>query len=154
MVAYGPLTLSTVLEKRCRHISPTPNSCTTGCLSSTIRWLDINNGEAAQVRLPLANQSKNSMLVHSVLLSYPNFRRHPCSASKSVPPVPETPKFSSANDATASYVIPTGIKICVSSYNFNVAQEGIVLLIWFPSKTDVTVSLIMPVRSSANSSGC
>ena len=94
------------------------------------------------------------MLVRSLVLSSQNFRSHPCSASDSMPPGPELPQIFSATGSTASSVILTGIKIGVSLYIFNKAQEGIVFLVCFPSKTDVAVSLIVPVRSAANSYGC
>ena len=48
----------------------------------------------------------------------------------------------------------TGMKISVSLYVYNISQEGIVSLGCFHSKTDATVSLILLVRSSSNSSGC
>ena len=99
----------------------------------------------------MASQStKVSTLVRSLVMSSPNFRSHAYSASESVPPGPELPESFFTTDYTASSVMSTGTKICVSSYVSNVPQEGIVLLGCFPSKTDVTVSFILPVRSSAN----
>ena len=47
----------------------------------------------------------------------------------------------------------TGIKIDVSLYVYNMSQEGIVLIVCFPSKTDMMVLLVIPVPSSANVSG-
>ena len=103
----------------------------------------------------MANQStKFSTIVRSILLPSPNFRSHSCSSSESVPPGPELPEIFCATYFTASSVISTVIKIGLSLYISNVAQEGIVSIGCFPSKIDVTVSLIVPVRSSANSSGC
>ena len=90
------------------------------------------------------------MLFHSLVLFSQNFRGHPCSASESVPHGIDLPVSSRTTDSTASSVILTGIKIGVSSYISNVAQEGIFLLGFFSSKTDVMVLLIVPVQSSAN----
>ena len=100
-----------------------------------------------------SQSTKVSTLVRSLVLSYPNFRSHPCSASESVLAGPELPESFRATDSTASSVMSTGMKISVSPYVSNVVQEVIVLIACFPSKTDVTVSLIVPVRSSDNSSG-
>ena len=86
-------------------------------------------------------------------MSSPNFRSHPCSSFESVPPRPNLPKNFCATDSTYSYVISTRIKIGVSSYVSNVAQEGFFLLGCFPSKTDLIVSFIVPIQSSANSYG-
>ena len=94
-----------------------------------------------------------SILVRILVLSSPSFRSHPCSAPESVLPETELPKHFCATDYTASSVMSTGIKIGVSSYVSSIAQEGIVSLGCFTSKNDVTVSLIVPVQSSANSSG-
>ena len=101
----------------------------------------------------LTSQKNVSTLVRSIVLSSPNFRSHTCSTSKSVPPGPELPKRFRDTDSTASSVMSTGIKISVSSYVSNVAQERIVSLGYFPSKTDVIVLLIVPVQYTANSSG-
>ena len=144
-----------ILEKRRRHISPMPTGHTPGCLSSAIRRTGINSQVAAQGGISSDNQStKFSKLVRSLILHPPNFRRHPCSDTDSVPLGPELPESLCATDSTASYVMSTGIKIGVYSYVSNVAQEGIVLLGFPPSKTDAVVSLITPVRYSANSSSC
>ena len=70
-----------------------------------------------------------------------------------MPPGPENLDILHATNSTASSVMLMEIKMGVFSYVSYVALEGIVLLIYFPSKTDVTVSLIVPVRSSANSYG-
>ena len=143
-----------ILAKRCLHVSPTPTRCTPVCLSTTFRLRNINARHAVQGGLPLAyNYTKVSTLVRSLLLFSQNFRSHPCSASKSVPPGPELPESLCATYSTASSVILTEIKIGVYSYVYNVAQEGTVLLGCFPSKPDATVLLIVPVRSSTNSSG-
>ena len=99
-------------------------------------------------RTPIVSQStKVSTLVCSIVLSSPNFRSHPCSDSECVLPGPELPESFRATDFTDSSVMSTGMKIGVSSYVSNVSQEGIVLLGYFPSKTDATVSLIVPVQS-------
>ena len=56
--------------------------------------------------LPLASQStKFSTLVRSILISSPNFKSHPCSASNSVPPGLEPPKIFRATNLTASSVM-------------------------------------------------
>ena len=129
MVASGVVTLSTILAKRRCHVSPTPTGCTPGYLSSAIRRPDIDARYAAQGRLPLARKStKLSTLVLSLVLYLPNFRSNTCSASESVPPGPELPRKFCATDYTASSVMSTGMKIGVSSYVSNIAQEGIVLL--------------------------
>ena len=99
----------------------------------------------------MANQpTEVSTLVISLVMSSPNFISHPYSASESVTPGPELPESFCATDSMDSYVMSTGIKIDVSSYFSNVAQEEIVSLGCFPFKTDTTVLLIVPVQSSAN----
>ena len=148
MVASGPVTFSKILAKICCHVYPMPNGCTSGCLYSAIRRPDINAWLAARVGLPLDNQStKVFTLVHSLVLSSPNSRSHPCSAFKSVTPRQETPESLRATNYTSSSVVSVGIKIVVSPYISNVAQEGNVLLRCFPSKTDEIVSLIVPIQS-------
>ena len=155
MVASGHVTLSRILAKRRCHIYPTSTGRIPGSLSSTIIQPEINSGWAAKGGLPLASHlTKFSTLVHSILLSSPNFRNHPCSASDSVPPGPELTKSFCATDSTASSVVSTGIKIGVYPYVSNVAQGGFFSLGCFPSKTNVTALLIVTVQSIANSSGC
>ena len=84
-------------------------------------------------------------LVHSIFLSSTDFKIRPCSASKSVTPGPEAPgRFSTAN-LIASSLFSTGIKIGVSLYVSNVAQEEIFSCGCFLSKTDTAVILIVPV---------
>ena len=101
------------------------------------------------------NQSTNvSVLVRSLVLSSPNFRIHTCSAYESVPTGPELPESLRATNSMYSFVMLMGIKISVSSFIFNVEQDGIVLPGCFLSKTNVTFFLIMIVLFSANSSGC
>ena len=94
----------------------------------------------------MANQStKVSRLVLSRVMSSPNLRSHPCSALESVPLGTEIHESFRATDSTASSVMYTGMKIGVSLYVSNVAQEGMFLLGCFASKTDAPVFLIVPV---------
>ena len=53
--------------------------------------------------------------------------------------MPELREIFRATDSTDLSVMSMGMKIGVSSYFYNVAQEVIFLLGFFPSKTDVTV---------------
>ena len=102
------------------------------------------HGRAAHGGLPTANQStKFPTLVRSLVLSSTNFRRHPCSASKSVPPVSGLLEIFRATDSTASSVMLTGMKIGVSSYVFNVAQEGFVCDWMFSFQNRCSESLIL-----------
>ena len=57
----------------------------------------------------------------------------------------DLPERFRATDSTDSSVMLTGMKIGVSVYVSNVAQEGIFSLVFFPSKIDLTVLLIVPV---------
>ena len=97
---------------------------------------------------------KVSIIVRSLFLSSPKFKSHPCRASKYVPTVPELPKIFCVTNLTVSSVMSMGIKIRVFSYVPNMAQEGMFLCRFSPARTDVAVSLIEPVQSSANSPGC
>ena len=155
MVDPSPVTFSTILVKIRRHVSPKPTRHTTGFFYSTIRQPNVNAWYTAQGELPLANQSKNiSTLVYSLVLSPTNFRSYSGNLSDSVPPGLELFKSLRATDSAASSVMSMGMKIGVSLYVSIVAQEGIVSLGCFSSKTNMTVLLIVPVQSSANISCC
>ena len=154
MVASGNFTFITILEKRCLQVSPTPTRCTEGCLPSAIIRPDINAWKATQGGLPLASQStKVSTLIHSIFLSSPNFKMHPCRAPEYVPPGPEYPESFGATNLIESSMMSTGIQIGILSYVSNVAQEGTFFCGCFPSKTNATFLLIITVHFSANFSG-
>ena len=67
-------------------------------------------------------------------------------------PGTDLPESFRATDSTASSVMSTGMKICVSLYISNIVQEGPFLIGLFSTK-DVTIWLIVSVRFPAKSSG-
>ena len=89
-----------------------------------------------------------------MILQSPCFISHPCSTFKYVPPGPELFKSFCATDSIASSMMLIGIKIVVSLYVSNVSQQGIVSLRLPPSKTYVTVSLIVAIQYIVDSYDC
>ena len=127
-----------------------PTGRMSGCLSSAIRRPDIYAQYAAQGGLPLANQiTKVSMLVRSLVRLYQHFRSHPCNTSESVTPGPEPTKILCTTNSMASSMMFTGVKIYVSSFVSNVAQEGIVFarMFYFQKRWDGIVDCACTILS-------
>ena len=119
-------------------------------------WLVIQWNKAARHRY-LIGGLRWDLIVHTVyeifntnmifLIPSPNFSIHPCKYPESMPPVPAPPGSFCATELTTSYLIPTGIKIGVSSWNLNVEQWDFLSSGCFPTRTSATVLFINPIMS-------
>ena len=132
LVASGPVTLITNLEKRRHQVLSTPNGKTPGRLLSAIRRQDTNSLNAAHGGFLLAIQSMEiSTLIRSFFLSYPNFNSNHFRYSESVFLVSHLHGIFITTDSTTSSVIYMEMKICVLSKNYKIEHRGIVLCGWF-----------------------